>query len=668
MDSASIKDLVFERYDNPKVSIIIPVYNQIQHTINCLRSILEVNDTTEVEVIVIDDCSTDETKELLSKVKGLVYHRNTINQGYVRNNNLGAQMARGEYLMLLNNDTEVTDHYLERLLEIFEIYPKAAVAGSKLIYPNGTVQEAGSHLYQDGRGFNYGKGYVHGEGNNADDYRYNFVRPVDYCSAAAILVKKSIWDELEGFDEAFIPAYCEDSDFQFRAREAGYVCYYQPLSVVVHYEGVSNGIDKGAQTTGVKKYQEVNRLKFIKKHKEYLYAHAYKDGEKPHDQMIFPKNKEHIYVIDEHILQPDCDSGSQKIFNFMKILQEKYQVTFIVKNPDFNLTEEQFEKYYKMHVEQGFRVLINRGKNKEVDIVQFFKENRDQPKYVLLSRPDVAIAMFNHVKRHLHPNVKILFDTADMHHLRMITQIKHIEETNPSDRDGRNFFQDLYYKFRAIETFLVSQVDEIWAITEEEKQYIISTLHADEKKIKLVPNVLDIPATKNGYKTRKDMMFIGGFSHTPNVDAIKYYQEKIVPELKKRGLDITLHVIGSQSERLQNIPNEMMNVIGFVEDPTPYFNDSLIAFYPLITGAGMKGKITQALGMGLPVVTTEIGAQGYIGAENYMLVENDPVKLVDAIETYIQSEALWNNHREEGLKYFNENFSFDALRKILRNL
>lgn len=656
----NFKKISFTTTESPLISIVIPVYNQVDYTIQCLQSIYDATDKVSYEVIVIDDCSTDETEEVLSQINGLRYFRNKENLGFVRNNNLAADYARGEYLFLLNNDTEVQSGYLEWSLKIFENFKDVAAVGSKLIFPDGKLQEAGGIIFSNAQGWNYGK-Y-----DDAESYKYNFVREVDYCSAAALLVKKEIFIKLGKFDELFVPAYCEDSDFQFTARENGYKVYYQPKSVVVHHEGISNGKDLGESTTGIKKYQYENLQKFKKKHTLFLDKNSYEHEKTDVALIPFPKGKEHIFIIDDHLLTPDQDSGSQKFYNFMKLLQEKFQVTFLVKLPNHPI--DNFEKYYDLLTQEGIRVVINKGKKRDVDFVNFLTENSELPKFVLLSRPEVAITFFNKVKKCTRPDCKILYDTADLHHLRMLSQADNLRKSGSDNVKAIGNFIEFYRKYRSIETFILKSVDQVWAITQEEKDYMISTLRIDASKVMLVPNVLNCAPTPSTFVQRKNMIFIGGFDHLPNIDAIKFYQDKIVPELKKRGLKVTLNVVGSKSNLLGHLPRELMDVIGFVEDPVPHFDNALFAFYPLVTGAGMKGKITQALGLGVPVITTDIGAQGYLGAEEYMLIGNNEIELADKIELIIKDRMLWEKLRNNGLRYFDENLSFNTVRKIFSTL
>ena len=221
--------LHFDYVEHPTVSIVIPVYNQIHYTYACLLSILENTKDVTYEIIIADDVSTDATKELSLYAENLVICRNKTNQGFLRNCNQAAKAARGKYVMFLNNDTQVTPGWLSSLVNLIESDPTIGMVGSKLVYPDGRLQEAGGIIWSDGSGWNYGRL------DDPEKPEYNYVKDVDYISGAAILLSTDLWKQIGGFDELFAPAYCEDSDLAFEVRKAGYRVVYQPLSKVIHF-------------------------------------------------------------------------------------------------------------------------------------------------------------------------------------------------------------------------------------------------------------------------------------------------------------------------------------------------------------------------------------------------------------------------------------------------
>ena len=223
--------LIFPKADSPEVSIVIPVYNQIHYTYLCLASILEHTKDVSYEIVIADDVSGDATEHLGEFAEGITICRNETNQGFLRNCNHAAKSARGRYIMFLNNDTQVTEGWLSSLVTLIQSDDSIGMVGSKLVYPDGRLQEAGGIIWSDGSGWNYGRL------DNPDKAEYNYVKDVDYISGAAILLSAELWNRIGGFDERFAPAYCEDSDLAFEVRKAGYRVVYQPLSKVIHFEG-----------------------------------------------------------------------------------------------------------------------------------------------------------------------------------------------------------------------------------------------------------------------------------------------------------------------------------------------------------------------------------------------------------------------------------------------
>ena len=284
------KPIEFPVRDSVDVSVIIPVFNQLQFTQSCLASIQDNQADQSLEVIVVDDSSTDGTEETLPRIPGLVYLRNEQNVGFVASCNRGAAKARGNYLVFLNNDTVVTAGWLSALRETFQFEPHAGLVGSKLIYPDGRLQEAGGIIWRDGSGWNRGK---------FDDPRkpeYNFLREVDYCSAACLMLPKSLFQSIGRFDSRYVPAYYEDTDLAFKVRAAGFKVLYQPLSEVFHFEGATGGTDI---STGTKKHQEINRKAFAAKWKEALATKPANGDVAALEQL--PQGYKRILIIDNNL-------------------------------------------------------------------------------------------------------------------------------------------------------------------------------------------------------------------------------------------------------------------------------------------------------------------------------------------------------------------------------
>lgn len=215
---------------HPEVSIIIPVYNNIKLTLECLASIARNTDTKiPYEIIVADDASTDITAKVLSKIKNLRVKTHPKNLGFLQNCNATFPEARGNYTLLLNNDTQVQSGWLTALLNVYQSEPQVGAVGAKIIFPNGILQEAGAHI------LNNAAIEMIGYGESPKQPRYNYLREVDYCSGVCLLLKTDLLKELQGFDPTFTPAYYEVVDLCLRIKARGLRILYCPDAVIVHH-------------------------------------------------------------------------------------------------------------------------------------------------------------------------------------------------------------------------------------------------------------------------------------------------------------------------------------------------------------------------------------------------------------------------------------------------
>ncbi|WP_447962848.1 glycoside hydrolase family 99-like domain-containing protein [Nitrospira sp. Ecomares 2.1] len=240
--TALVQSFNFTDVNQPLVSIVIPVYNHLEYTVCCLASILKHVPQCSFEVIVVDDGSQDETSNILSTIDNIRYCRNEDNVGFLRSCNTGASLARGQYLLFLNNDTQVLEGWLDELVNTFQEQSDVGLVGSKLLYPNGVLQEAGAIIKPDG------SAELVGLNGDPDRPEYNVVREVDYCSGASVLIEAEVFKALGGFDDIYAPCYCEDSDLAFRVRKEGKRVFYQPRSVVIHHLSVSTNDSRHEKT------------------------------------------------------------------------------------------------------------------------------------------------------------------------------------------------------------------------------------------------------------------------------------------------------------------------------------------------------------------------------------------------------------------------------------
>ncbi|ERT05249.1 glycosyl transferase 2 family protein, partial [Lyngbya aestuarii BL J] len=548
--------LTLNTSERPVISIIIPVYNQIVHTYNCLRSLAETLDgSLPFEVIVMDDHSKDNTQEVLRKVSGIKSVFNEQNLGFIGSCNRGASLAKGEYLFFLNNDTVVMPNCFQELLNTFKQIPNAGLVGAKFLYPNGKLQEAGGIIWQDGSAWNYGRL------DHPNKPEYCYLREVDYCSGAGIMIPTKLWREIGGFDVRYKPAYYEDTDLAFEVRKAGYKVLYQPLAKIVHFEGISSGKDV---TKGVKKYQVVNHQKFIEKWQDVLKLHR-PNAVEPHLERERPVQKR-LLMIDACMLTPDQDSGSVTAFNLIKIFQSlNYKVTFA---PDNLLYVEKYtEDLQRLGVECLYCSYVT-------SIQSHLEAYGSEYDVVYLARLEFTEKHIDNVRK-FAPQAKIIYDTVDLHYLREEREAKLKNSFELSEKAMKTKERELALMAKADCTLVVSMM---------EKQ-MLERENPDLQNIEFFNMPRDIYGAAKGFEDRKNILFIGGFQHPPNVDAVLYFVQDVFPLIKQQVNDIKIFVIGSKApEEILNLSSEDVIITGHVPDISEYFNNCKLSVAPLRYG------------------------------------------------------------------------------------
>jgi len=633
------QEILFELENTPLVSIVIPVYNNVEYTHRCLKSIQDSAPQKSFEVIIVDDQSQDQTASIVSSIKGIRVITNESNVGFIKSCNKGATEARGKFLLFLNNDTQVLPGWLDELVETFEGNPDAGLVGAKLLNSNGTLQEAGGIIWNDGSAWNYGR--------NEDPRKpeYSYLREVDYCSGACIMVPRELFFCVGGFDEWYAPAYGEDSDLAFQIKKGGRKVYYQPMAEIIHFEGVSSGTDL---TRGVKSYQVANGQKLFQRWRPVL-AHHRSPGDSPWLERERNISKR-ILVVDACTPTPDQDAGSLKIFNFIHIFQSlSFKVTFVPDNLAF------VKDYTSALQRKGVECLYWPYVKSLDNYLERFGRNFD---FILTCRPNETEKYLKSYRRHC-PQAKIIYDTGDLHYIR---------EHRQAEIEGSSVLAKAAEQRKSQELSIVSKVDCTLVVSEAERQILLKEVSA--AKVVVISAVHDVTKEPASLESRKGLFFLGGYQHTPNVDAVHYFVKDIFPLVRKQIPGIQFFIIGSQvPDSLHKLACEDIILAGYVQELSEYLKHLRVAVNPLRYGAGIKGKIVTSMANGVPCVGTSLAFEGMdLEDGKDVLIADTPEQFSQAIVSLYCGEDLWRSFSQRGIEIVQERYSFQTAQRGFESL
>jgi O-antigen biosynthesis protein len=616
--------------ENPTVSVVIVTYGDGETALRAIESLVANTDPC-YELIVVDNASPDDTGDRFSA--GLVggnLVKNEENAGFAGGCNQGAELASGAQLCFLNPDAFVEAGWLPPLQEALA-RDHVAAAIPLFLHPDGRVQEAGSAVDSGGAAL------AIGDGDDPRSFEHRFVRSVDYGSAACLLVRADLFDEVGGFDPIYSPAYYEDADLCFKLRERGFATVYEPRSRVVHV--------RGGATPKAEALMVANRRTFADRWGERL--------ERRHPLRAAPldprlrlaardaENLQRIMVVDDRVPHFDRGSGDPRM---AKLLAEVVDLWPEARVTLFAADPRNAERYAPPLLDKGIEVACA-----DEHFGRWLEERRYHYSVVLVSRAS-NIERFDHHLRRTQPQARRIYDIEALAFRRL--------------EQERNTAADL---LRDLELTGIDGADVVLCVSEEEAAFARAQTRAP---VFVLPTYVDVPSRIPGFADRQGVVFFGGFlagPGGPNEDAATKLVNELMPLVWEEMPALEVEIVGANPTRaVRELQGPRVKVVGFVPDPYERLSRARIHVHPLRFGAGIKLKLIDTMAAGLPFVTTRTGAEGLgLGDLEDALVADTDEELARLALALYNDRDLWERVQSQLLELTERNFGRNRFRGAL---
>ena len=622
VDLRDLRLIRFPWFDEPEVSFVIPVWNQWQFTYKCLAAIADKATGFSYEVIVVDNGSSDETRQVLSKIVNLRVIRNETNLGFLVATNRGASVARGKYLLFLNNDTHILSGTVPALLSTIRSDASIGAVGGRLINLDGRLQEAGSVVWNDGSCLGYGRG------EDPFGPQYSYVRDVDYCSAALLLTPRELFARVGGFDERYAPAYYEDSDYCLSLYANGFRVVYQPASVIIHHEfGSSRGPEAAL------KAQAKNRRIFVDK-----WAARLANQFPPSASVMVARDasrRPRLLFVDDRVPDPTLGTGYPRANRMVTSLRDLgWSVTLFPL-----LYPERLEPCTGNLQALGIEVITGRG-DRRLDLRAFLEQRTGLYDLVLISRPHNMKEALPLV-RECAPRARVVYDAEAIFAQRDL-QLLHLQGIEVSGSIAESRIRE--------EAGLVRSADSVTAVSAADARTLTSM---GAVSVQVVGHHVDVRPTSRSFDERADLLFVGAVldSPSPNEDAVLYLVREILPLIRDH-VQCKLFVVGSnRSSRVAALETPDVRIVGRVDELESWYSHARVFVVPTRFAAGVPMKLHEASAFGLPAVVTPLIAKQVGWADDReCLVGADAEHFARKVAELYSDPARWQRIRSGAIR------------------
>lgn len=625
---ASGERLVLPTSEAPAISIVMVLYNQAELTFECLRSLTRALDLPS-EVILVDNASSDLTDELLARVDGAKVQRNAENLHFLRGVNLAAGLARGRHLLLLNNDTRLEAGSIAAAAARLDAEADLGAVGGRIILLDGSLQEAGSIIWNDGSCEGYGRGQ--------DPWapEFQFRRDVDYCSGAFLMLPRSLFELLGRFDAAFEPAYYEETDLCMRIRQAGLRIGYEPKVRLSHFEFGSSATSQSAL-----ELQAAHHKIFRERHAEALRREHRPSGSSSLRGRMRGERRGRLLIVDDQIPYPELGAGYPRALDLVRAaVSAGWFVTFYpAAYPDAD-----FASAYRV-LPPDLEVAAELGRD---GLSDFMRARAGYYDAAIVSRPhnmEVFRASLNQVPGFIEMN-RVVYDAEAIFALR--------DEARARMQPARSPERQPVASKGALsaELALGQGASVILAVNELEAA---NFRLAGARDVRVLGHALDVRPTQTAFEARRDLLFVGAMDEddSPNADSLDYFVREVMPRLDTLiGGDWVLRVVGRNgAARVRALAGPRVQLLGRIDDLQPLYAQSRVFIAPTRYAAGIPMKVQEAAARGLPSAVTSLLSRqlGWRDGEA-VTVGDSPDDFARACQRLYEDAALWEAVRAGAL-------------------
>lgn len=610
----------------PVVSVILALFNRAELTLRCLRSIAEQR--VPLEVVAVDNASTDLTSLLLARAPGARVIRSAANDGFLLAVNRAARRCRGRHLLLLNNDAELLPGSLESGLQTLESDAAVGAVGGRLILPDGTLQEAGSIVWNDGGCLGYGRG--------RDPFapEYMFRRDVDYASGALLLTPRELFLGMGGFDERYAPAYYEEVDYCVRLWRSGRRVVYDPHLTARHFEFASSPSMDAAVAM-----QAERRRVFVDAHADWL-----KDQQPPEPaRALHARSRRRglrVLYVDDRVPRRRLGSGLPRSLDLLRALVSLgHEATFY----PLSFPHQEWHEVYA-EVPREVEVMLGPGRQ---GFLRFWSERAGYYDLVIVSRDHNLELLLDAPgsPRPLFGETPLVFDAEAVVAPREVAQRRLAGEA-VSDAEARELLRSELRLAQAAGASVVTTV------SETDRRWLASV---GGEHVVVLGAVATPAPTRAAFAERAGFLFVGAIHEdsSPNADGLVWFADHVLPRLRARlGDSLRLRVAGlNLSVQVEErAARGLLELLGPVEDVRPLYEAARVFVAPTRFAAGIPLKVLDAAAHGVPVAGTAILAR-QLGWDpgRELLAGDEPQAMADACLTLHDDAAAWGRTREAAL-------------------